>query len=84
MKCVQMVGQGIPIRVTDAHAAEIVERDHDGQYCPKRVFKEYIEKYKDTEYVAGIRKQWDREQALVASHTPPKGGKDKRRAYQLG
>lgn len=39
-KCFQVVGHGIPVRMSDADAFQIVERDKDGQYCPKRVWKE--------------------------------------------
>lgn len=38
-KCVQIVGQGIPARVSDEDAFQIVDRDHDGQYCPKSVWR---------------------------------------------
>jgi hypothetical protein len=38
-KCFQVVGQGIPVRMSDDDAFQIVERDHDGQYCPKSVWK---------------------------------------------
>jgi len=39
-KCIQLVGQGVPVRMSDEDAFQVVERDHDGQYCPKRVWKE--------------------------------------------
>jgi hypothetical protein len=45
MKCVQVVGQGIPVRLSDDDAFQIVRRDFDGEYCPKRVFKEYRKSY---------------------------------------
>jgi hypothetical protein len=38
-KCIQIVGQGIPVRMSDADAFQVVERDHDGEYCSKNVFK---------------------------------------------
>lgn len=38
-KCFQVVGQGVPVRMSDADALQIVERDQDGQYCPKSVWK---------------------------------------------
>jgi hypothetical protein len=38
-KCVQLVGQGIPVRLSNGEAHRIVA-DHDGYYCPKRAFKE--------------------------------------------
>jgi hypothetical protein len=40
-KCVQIVGQGIPGRFSNKDAHRLVAIEHDGQYCPKRVFKEY-------------------------------------------
>lgn len=40
-KCVQVVGQGIPVRLTNMSAHQLVAVDHDGEYCPKRVFKLY-------------------------------------------
>jgi hypothetical protein len=39
-KCFQVVGQGIPVRMSDADAFQVVDRDKDGQYCPKHVWKE--------------------------------------------
>jgi hypothetical protein len=41
MKCVRTVGQGVPIRMTDAEARQWVERDHDGEYCKKRFWREW-------------------------------------------
>ena len=38
-KCFQVVGQGVPVRMSDADAFQVVERDDDGQYCPKSVWK---------------------------------------------
>jgi hypothetical protein len=40
-KCVQIVGQGVPIRLSNDDAHRIVAINHDGQYCPKSVFKAY-------------------------------------------
>lgn len=42
-KCIRVVGQGIPVRMSDDDAFQIVVRDHDGDYCPKRVWKEYYD-----------------------------------------
>lgn len=44
MKCVRIVGQGVPCRLTNEKAHEIVEIDRDGEYCPKSFFKNW---YKD-------------------------------------
>ena len=41
MKCVQVVGQGMPIRVTNADAHTLVAIDHDAEYCPKSVWKKH-------------------------------------------
>lgn len=39
-KCFQVVGQGVPVRMSDEDAHQVVVRDGDGQYCPKHVWKE--------------------------------------------
>lgn len=44
MKCVRIVGQGVPVRLTDEKAREIVEIDKDGEYCPKSFFKEWYKR----------------------------------------
>jgi len=38
-KCIRVVGQGVPVRLSDEDAFQVVERDRDGQYCPKHEFK---------------------------------------------
>jgi hypothetical protein len=38
-KCFQLVGQGTPVRMSDADAFQIVNRESDGQYCPKSVWR---------------------------------------------
>lgn len=40
-KCIQVVGQGVPVRLSDEDAFQVVERDHDGQYCSKNFFKKW-------------------------------------------
>ncbi len=40
-KCIQLVGQGVPTRVTDAEAFQIVEREGDGQYCSKKFWRDW-------------------------------------------
>lgn len=40
-KCFRVVGQGIPVRMSDEDAFQIVDRDFDGEYCPKRVWREH-------------------------------------------
>jgi hypothetical protein len=45
MKCIRLVGQGVPVRVSDAEAFQIVERDDgDGEYCSKSFFKDWYQK----------------------------------------
>lgn len=44
MKCVRIVGQGVPVRLTNQKAHEIVEIDKDGEYCPKSFFKQWYER----------------------------------------
>lgn len=40
MKCVRIVGQGIPMRMTDVDAAMLVS-DGDGEYCTKSFWKQW-------------------------------------------
>jgi hypothetical protein len=40
-KCIRVVGHGVPVRMSDDDAFQIVERDLDGEYCSKRFFKEW-------------------------------------------
>lgn len=40
-KCVQIVGQGVPGRFSNEDAHRLVAIEHDGQYCPNRVFRAY-------------------------------------------
>jgi hypothetical protein len=54
MKCVQIVGQGIPVRLSDDDAFQIVERDKDGEYCPKHVWKEFYDATENRRLVARI------------------------------
>ena len=42
MKCVQFVGQGTPTRMSDDDAFCIVHLMGDGEYCPKRVWREHV------------------------------------------
>jgi hypothetical protein len=39
MKCIRVVGQGVPVRLSDEKAHEIVVRDKDGEYCSKSFWK---------------------------------------------
>lgn len=41
MKCFRLVGQGIPTRMSDADARQVVEIDKDGEYCPKSAWKSF-------------------------------------------
>jgi hypothetical protein len=38
-KCIRIVGQGVPVRMSDEDAFQVVERDHDGEYCSKAVWR---------------------------------------------
>jgi hypothetical protein len=40
MKCIRIIGQGVPVRLRNTEADKIV-RVGDGEYCTKRVFKDY-------------------------------------------
>jgi len=42
MKCVQVVGQGIPTRMSDDDAFVMVHLLGDGQYCPKSVWRKHV------------------------------------------
>lgn len=44
MKCVRIVGQGVPVRLTDAVARRVVEKEGDGEFCPKSFFKAWYAK----------------------------------------
>jgi hypothetical protein len=39
-KCIMVVGQGVPVRMSDDDAFQIVVRDGDGEYCPKSEMKD--------------------------------------------
>lgn len=41
MKCIRAVGQGVPVRMSDDDAFQIVERDRDGEYCSKNFYKKW-------------------------------------------
>ena len=56
-KCVQIVGQGIPARLSNEDAHRLVAIEHDGQYCPKRVFKEYRKAHPEHPALSRINSQ---------------------------
>jgi len=39
-KCVRVVGQGVPVRMTDEEAFEVVQ-SYDGEYCSKSFWKRH-------------------------------------------
>lgn len=43
MKCVRVVGQGIPVRMSNEDAFQIVDRDRDGEYCPKDFWRRWYD-----------------------------------------
>lgn len=45
MKCVRVVGQGVPIRLSDDDAFQLVHRDGDGEFCSKAFWRRW---YKDS------------------------------------
>ncbi len=40
-KCLRVVGQGVPVRVSNEEAFQMVVRDGDGEYCSKSFFKNW-------------------------------------------
>lgn len=52
-KCIRVVGQGVPVRMSDDDAFQVVVRDGDGEYCSKRFFKDWK---RPAEGDTGIRK----------------------------
>lgn len=66
MKCVQIVGQGIPVRLTNEDARRVVEVDKDGQYCPKHVFKKFWAECPDEAAKAAMLKKLERDRASTA------------------
>ena len=46
-KCIRIVGQGVPVRMSDADAFQIVERDKDGEYCSKRFWRNWYAPHPD-------------------------------------
>lgn len=53
-KCICVVGQGVPVRLSDEDAFQVVVRDHDGEYCSKKLFKEWYQP-SYTPYVAKLQ-----------------------------
>lgn len=46
MKCVRIVGQGVPVRMSDTDAFTIVHVDKDGEYCSKTFWKQWYDRNK--------------------------------------
>lgn len=46
-KCFQVVGQGVPVRMSDDDAFQVVVRDSDGQYCSKAHWREWHQRLAD-------------------------------------
>lgn len=44
MKCVRVVGQGVPVRMPSEYAYTLVEKDHDGEYCTKKFWRDWHRK----------------------------------------
>ena len=45
-KCIRVVGQGVPVRMSDDDAYQVVVRDGDGEYCPKSFWRDWYERDK--------------------------------------
>lgn len=41
MKCIRVVGQGVPVRLPDAEAHKVVALEGDGDYCSKSFWKDW-------------------------------------------
>jgi hypothetical protein len=41
MKCIRVVGQGVPVRLPDAEAHKVVVLEGDGDYCSKSFWKDW-------------------------------------------
>lgn len=59
MKCVRMVGQGIPARLSDEDARTLVVVDHDGEYCPKHVWKQFHDDNADPRFTTRVASRID-------------------------
>ena len=44
-KCIRIVGQGVPVRMSDEDAFQVVVRDGDGEYCSKRFWKDWYDNH---------------------------------------
>lgn len=44
MKCVRVVGQGVPTRLSDEDAHTLVVVDGDGEYCSKAFWRDWYRK----------------------------------------
>jgi hypothetical protein len=60
MKCVCQIGQGVPVRMTDAEAAELVA-EGDGEYCSKGFWKTWW----DTDAARHLGRQYSKEALKV-------------------
>lgn len=45
MKTVRVVGQGVPVRLSNEEAFQVVERDKDGEYCSKSFYKDWVKRH---------------------------------------
>jgi hypothetical protein len=54
MKCLRIVGQGIPVRMSDADAARIIA-EGDGEYCKKEVWKRFHDTNADPDFRERVR-----------------------------
>ena len=49
-KCVRMVGQGVPVRMSNEDAFRIVHNEKGGEYCSKSFWKEWYKKLDQVPY----------------------------------
>ena len=54
MKCVQLVGQGVPVRVSDEDAYQLVVIDKDAEYCPKWIWKQHYDRREEPRKISQL------------------------------
>lgn len=50
MKCLRIVGQGLPVRMSDDDAARVIA-EGDGEYCAKHVWKQFHDHNRDPSFM---------------------------------
>lgn len=49
-KCIRVEGQGVPVRMSDEDAFQVVVRDRDGEYCSKSFWKDWYDNHASPEH----------------------------------